>query len=62
MIAKLKSLWLLLTSKNYYIVSNKGTVLWLPENEQVLEALLIELDNLDHIVSECLDDIRLREY
>lgn len=58
---KLKSMWLVLIARSYYIISDKGAEFELPERRDVLEALQDELEGMDRYLEDMITDLILEE-
>lgn len=58
---KLKSIYLILFSSAYYVVSEKGASFDLPRHRGLLEALQDELEDMDKWVEELITDLILEE-
>ena len=58
---KLKSIYLILFSSAYYVISNKGSSFELPRHRGLLEALQEELEQVDNWVEELVTEMILEE-
>ncbi len=58
---RLISIYLIATAHSYYVISDKGASMELPENRKVLEALQEELEQFDHWVDELVMELTLAE-
>lgn len=56
---RLIGLYLVLTSRAYYIVSNKGASILMPEIKELLEAVQDELEDFDHYLEQTIMDLIL---
>jgi hypothetical protein len=58
---RLISIYLVITARAYYVISNKGASLELPEERPVLEALQDELDDMDRYLEDTIMELILEE-
>jgi hypothetical protein len=54
-------MYLIATSRAYYVITDKGASMILPENRLVLEALQDELEQFDGWVEELVTELILEE-
>ena len=58
---RLKSIFLILIARSYYVISDKGASFELPLVKDVLEALQDEIEQVDLYVEDLITDIILEE-
>ena len=57
----IKSIFLLIISKGYYVISDKGSSMMIPKDKQILEGIQDELELFDRYLEDQIMDIELSE-
>lgn len=58
---KLKAIWLLLTSKGFFLMADKGVASMLPLNRETMEEVQEEVVKFDDWLEDQINDLILQE-